>query len=349
MEQIQMSIGKQIKHYRLRKSVRQEDLAEYLGVSCQAVSKWETESSMPDITLLPRLAVYFGIAIDDLFRVSTEEQLTRIDNALDAAGEMDDCTFAAYSAFLDGLTGDAAYRLRAHATLAQLYNRRAAEDRAQAMQHAQQAVELDPEGEEAYCWPDLIEAHGGCCGDEWYDNHSDLIEYLKGFLARHPGHFRCLYALIENLLADGRYDEAAQHIPAVAAFPGRGYMADIYMGDVARGRGDLQAARALWDRAVEQNPGVWQAWCSRADRVKKLGLYEQALSDYEKCYTMQNAPRISDGLYSRAQLLEQLGRYADAIVERERIIDCLINEFGLDEDSAGVAEQRREIARLRRR
>lgn len=75
-----MHIGKQIKYYRTRKSVRQEDLADYLGVSCQAVSKWETEASLPDITLLPRLAVYFGIAIDDLFRISADDQLDRIKN-----------------------------------------------------------------------------------------------------------------------------------------------------------------------------------------------------------------------------------------------------------------------------
>lgn len=343
-----MTIGKQIKHYRLRKSVRQEDLAEYLGVSCQAVSKWETGASMPDIALLPQLAIYFGIAIDDLFRVSTEDQLTRISNALCTIDPIDDCAFQSYAAFLDELTGDAVYRTRAHALLARLYNHRAASDRMQARLHAQQAAELDPDGREDYCWPDLIEAHGGRCGDEWYDNHSGLIEYLKGYLSRHPGHFRCLYSLIENLLADSRYDEAEQYVPGVANFPGREYMADIYTGDIARGRGDLAAARALWDRAVERHPDAWQAWCSRADRVKNMGMYEQALSDYEHCYAMQAAPRISDGLHSRAQLFEQLGRYAEAMSERERIIECLKSDFGADDETWSVIEQQREIDRLSR-
>ena len=58
-----MNIGKQIRTYRLQKKVRQEDLAEYLGVTTAAVSKWETEASTPDIALLPNIAAYFGGSI----------------------------------------------------------------------------------------------------------------------------------------------------------------------------------------------------------------------------------------------------------------------------------------------
>ena len=55
-----MEIGKKIRNLRLEKEVKQEELAEYLGVSIQAVSKWETEASVPDIALLPGIAVFFG-------------------------------------------------------------------------------------------------------------------------------------------------------------------------------------------------------------------------------------------------------------------------------------------------
>ena len=65
-----MNIGKQIRTYRLQKQVRQEDLAEYLGITTAAVSKWETEASTPDIALLPGIAAYFGVSIDDLFAIS---------------------------------------------------------------------------------------------------------------------------------------------------------------------------------------------------------------------------------------------------------------------------------------
>ena len=55
-----------------RKKVTQDELASYLGVSKAAISKWETGQSYPDITLLPRLAVYFNISIDELLGYSPQ-------------------------------------------------------------------------------------------------------------------------------------------------------------------------------------------------------------------------------------------------------------------------------------
>lgn len=340
-----MHIGKQIKYYRIRKSVRQEDLAEYMGVSCQAVSKWETGASLPDITLLPRLAIYLGVSIDDLFRISEDEQLERIENTLYAGGSLDDCTFRAYFDFLEPLTQRREYALRAHGLLAQLYNVRAYWDHQAAIRHAQTAVELDHRLAEFDAWPALIEAHQGCCGDEWLDNHFTLIRFLQQYLEKHPGHFRCLYALCENLLADRRYEEAEPYVNMLAAMPNRQYLAEIYRGDIAQGRGDLPAALAHWNQAVEKYPHVWQAWDNRAARLKKLGRYEEALRDYEQSFVIQSPPHITDGLYARAQLYEQLNRYAEAIRERERIIQCLSQEYDLAESEA-VCEQQREIERL---
>ena len=62
-----MSIGKNIKRLRQSKNITQEQLAQALHLSNQAVSKWEKETALPDISLLPLLADYFGITIDELF------------------------------------------------------------------------------------------------------------------------------------------------------------------------------------------------------------------------------------------------------------------------------------------
>lgn len=61
-----MTIGTNIKRLRQNKGVTQEALGEVLGISGQAVSKWENESALPDILILPKLADYFGISIDEL-------------------------------------------------------------------------------------------------------------------------------------------------------------------------------------------------------------------------------------------------------------------------------------------
>ena len=77
-----LNMGSVIKRLRTEHSVTQEELAAYLGISFQAVSKWETGTTMPDITLLPKLAAFFGVRIDELFSVNHEDELERIDNML---------------------------------------------------------------------------------------------------------------------------------------------------------------------------------------------------------------------------------------------------------------------------
>lgn len=62
-----MSIGKNIARFRKAKGWTQAELGEKIGVSNQAVSKWESETSMPDVMLLPVLADAFGCYVDELF------------------------------------------------------------------------------------------------------------------------------------------------------------------------------------------------------------------------------------------------------------------------------------------
>ena len=64
------SLGSRIGEFRRKKGITQDQLAETMGVSSQAVSKWENDLSCPDIALLPQLADYFTISIDELLRGS---------------------------------------------------------------------------------------------------------------------------------------------------------------------------------------------------------------------------------------------------------------------------------------
>jgi len=62
-----MNLGNNIRSLRQRQSLTQEQVASRLGVSYQAVSKWETGANTPDISLLPSIAALFGVTIDALF------------------------------------------------------------------------------------------------------------------------------------------------------------------------------------------------------------------------------------------------------------------------------------------
>ena len=64
-----------IAHYRKISGLTQKELAEKLGVSGQAVSKWEQQISCPDIMLLPHIAAVFGISIDELFGIEHKKEI----------------------------------------------------------------------------------------------------------------------------------------------------------------------------------------------------------------------------------------------------------------------------------
>lgn len=67
MDNINTVLGENIRRFRKMMNLTQEDLADKIGVTYQAVSKWENAQSAPDISFLPVLADVFGCSIDDLF------------------------------------------------------------------------------------------------------------------------------------------------------------------------------------------------------------------------------------------------------------------------------------------
>ncbi|MBR3779621.1 MAG: helix-turn-helix transcriptional regulator, partial [Clostridia bacterium] len=62
-----IKIGNIIRELRRRDSRKQEDLANALGVTCQAVSRWEANKGYPDIEMIPAIANFFHVSIDELF------------------------------------------------------------------------------------------------------------------------------------------------------------------------------------------------------------------------------------------------------------------------------------------
>ena len=66
-----LHLSENLRKYRIMKNLTQEDVAEYLGITPQSVSKWERGESYPDITLLPALANIFETSIDLLVGMDT--------------------------------------------------------------------------------------------------------------------------------------------------------------------------------------------------------------------------------------------------------------------------------------
>lgn len=79
------NLSTRIKNSRKSKDITQEQLAEILGVSTQAVSRWECGITCPDIMLLPRLAEIFGITVDELLGVNEKEKMQEINSIIEEA------------------------------------------------------------------------------------------------------------------------------------------------------------------------------------------------------------------------------------------------------------------------
>ena len=74
-----IKLGENIKALRKQKNISQEVFANYLGVSFQAVSKWENGNTMPDITMIPAIASFFEVSTDELFDFNLYEIEKNVD------------------------------------------------------------------------------------------------------------------------------------------------------------------------------------------------------------------------------------------------------------------------------
>ncbi len=85
-----LKLGENLKKYRTKRELTQEQLADVLGVSAQAVSRWENGTTYPDITLLPTIASYFEITLDELMGMKdfkSEEQIKELLAKVDENGK----------------------------------------------------------------------------------------------------------------------------------------------------------------------------------------------------------------------------------------------------------------------
>ena len=340
-----MELGKKIRQLRFRAGLTQEQRAEKLGVVPQSVSKWENAAAMPDITTLPLLAEVFGVSIDDLFDLTSEQRLNRIENSLDLTEELPQDLFREYEDFLKSQLADARNGQRATGLIACLYWHRMDSCAAKAARYAKDAIRAMP-GKKDCQW--VLERAEGHASRDWnVSNHTKAVEFWRGVVEENPDVRLPYLYLLDNLLADRRADEAERYLERASRLPdARPFMVRVYRAQIALARFDEKTADGIIGELTAAHPDESACLFEAAQYYAKKCDYRKAIALYERSFEKETRrPRFTDELTGIADIYEILGEYGKAAETRDRIIDLLENEWGLTEETV-LEQARREKARL---
>lgn len=337
-----LEIGAKIRQLRQARSMTQEQLGSALGISAQAVSKWESATTMPDIQLLPELSVLFGVSIDELFSVTDERRMERIDNMIDSVRFIPKSDFLDAERFLKEAMLTDRTKPRATLLLAALYAKRANEYNDIAAPLARQALLLNPDKKSAH--NAIFDAERGPYRDWNVTNHWKLIDFYKDFIKAHPDNHLAYLWLLDLLLSDGRTAEARKYTEAMEKIE-HTFRTDYYRGRIAKEECDLPGALAHWQHMLEEFPNDWLPWALHGDCMARLCRYDEAIGSYEKALALQPPPRYVDSPEAIAQIAEIQGDYEKAIAMREACIDICRSDWNMTDEEA-LESHKREIARL---
>ena len=335
-----LELGNIIKKLRTEKSVTQDELAEYLGISYQAVSKWENGNTLPDITLLPKLASFFGIKIDELFSVDHEDELERVDNILKRE-TMTDRNYSYAKHILDGILQNDPDNTEAVKRYAKVYLSKSNDDLLEAGRMLEKAMTVSPLDVEIYS------LYRSVRGGREYAQHSGndwFIRVCEPYARKYPQNCELYQMLIEAMISM-KYFDRAEELLGKAQFEGENiYMRDVLLGDLALAKGKEQDAKDIWNTIPKDN---WIGQYEAGERFNRLNDYEKAIECFTNAYEAQKAPHRMDMMYSLAFLYKKLGRYTKAKEEWEKIAETLIKEHNMSEDDNDVLWAKREIEQLK--
>lgn len=333
-----MDIGSAIKKLRTDRKITQEEIAEYLGISYQAVSKWETGTTMPDITLLPRLAAFFGVRIDDLFSVSHEDELERVDRLL-SHKQLTEQSYLYAKHTLNASLQDNADDVRALKSYARLHLSKANVDLLEAGRMLEKAMELSPLDEEIYV------LYRNVRGGGVYKTHSDddwFIRVCEPYAKSFPQNINLIVMLVEAMIRMRYFEKAEACISLMQPDSSKEYLRQICLGDLELAKGNPEHAKAIWDAiSAEDSMGQYEA----GERFNRINEYERAIECFWNAFHAAAPPRCLDAMFSLAFLYTKLGRKTEAAEAWQLIINTLASDHN-DYDSDTVKWAHREIRKL---
>jgi len=298
------TIGMKIKELRRSKGFSQSDVAKKLGVTSQAVSKWETDSSLPEMTMLPDIASLFGVQIDDLFEYSTEKRYESIEKKIEYGKVLSNAEFENEESFLLNESEADPTNHDAISLLADLYRYQAENLKKKAVRCAKKALELRPN--EKGDINNICFGSDGKLFDWDAANHHELIEDLYKILRAEPKNLRIYFYLLDNLIDDGRLREAREVLKeSVQKNPNT--LNDFYEVFIQEYENGFEATKDAYRKLVENYPEDWSVLFSVANTFSHHEEYEEAIRYWQMTFDCMPKPRYTDPYASMALCCIRMG------------------------------------------
>ena len=334
-----------IKNLRRKSNMTQEQLAEKLGISAQSVSKWENAVAMPDIMMLPRISEVFGVSIDDLFDLTSEQRLNRIENRLDVEQDLPQDVFWDYEEFLKSQLKVKEHKNRATYLLAYLYWNRMDAAARKVSQYARQSIAMEP-GEKKCQWM-LGQAEHHAVWDWNVSNHTKAIDFYREIVEKNPDTILPYYYLLDNLIADHRTEEAKHYLEKMKTLKGSDpIVCRCYQAHIQLALFDEPGADKIMDDLLKENPDSSTCLFEAAQYHAKKCDYQRAIELYELSYEKTpRRPKFIDELMGIADIYKIKGNYRKATETYDRIIESMQKDWGM-KDEVEIKDMQEERARL---
>lgn len=339
-----MEIGAQIKNLRMRRGITQEAMAQHFGITPQAISKWERGVATPDIALLPDISAYFGVTIDELFAISDDTRMERIQNMLWDDRYFDPAEVETTREFLLAKGKREPANGKVYVYLAEMENHLAQEHHEKAEDYAKEALHRDWNLRGAHS--ELEIAMNGHIHDWNYGNHYLLINFFQEHIQANPQDWRAYLTIMDQLIDDYRLDEAEEYCNAFAQI-NNSYRVPLYRGMIAWQRGERSEAFSIWAKMEAEFPEEWCVWHNIGDYLVRSGQYDKGMIYYRKSLDVQKNPPLLDPLQAMAQLCEIRGDISGAIAARREEADRIENQWHISGEELDTVL--RDIQRLEKK
>ena len=321
-----MEMGKEIRRLRNARGLTQEALAAALNVTAQTVSKWECGNSIPDVQLLPEIAVYFGVSIDQLFAMSPEQQMERIENHIYDRGMFTEAEERQLEQQLGVFAEDPALEGQAKLLLTKLYNNQAEQYRLLAVEMGKEAVEKTDGGHDAVS--ELANAWGSYMPDWNVRNHHALIDWFSDYCRCHPDNRAALMWLLDNLIDDRRLTEAREWLEKLARIDSS-FRTPMYRYLIALAAGEKDESEKQKRELEALADSEWCCALTLGDICTQRQEYDEAVAWYRRGQELQPSPNFTDSATSIAHICEIRGDREGAIEAYREVLRLLKEDWGI--------------------